>query len=239
MRHAAWMSTCAYYVGLLFLFTMPLRDPGWVSWLPVLLAIQIVGGLTISVGYHRLFCHQAFQAARPWHWLFAFLGIYYWYGSPSQWRPTHTAHHVHSDTPLDPHPSGPRALLTKAYNDVPLDVWCLRRLWRTDPTLHALVDLLYVPIALLMIAVMAWISPTFLTMAYLPALGVAHLVGAIHNTFSHWPNGPRDIWWMELIAPAGGEWLHATHHANPGRVSFRTRWYHIDPGAALIRLIRS
>lgn len=238
MRHAAWMSTIAYYIGLLALVTMPLRE-GWVAWLPVILLIQVVGGLTISVGYHRLFCHQAFKAARPWHWLFAGLGLAFWYGSPSQWKVTHTAHHKHSDTALDPHPSGPRALLTKAYKDVPLSVWSLRRLWRTDPVLHQVVDAYYVGLALMLAAAIVWIWPTFFFMAYLPALGVAHLIGAIHNTVSHHGGAPHDIWWMELIAPAGGEWLHGTHHAFPGRRSFRTRWFHIDPGALLIRAIRT
>lgn len=238
MRHAAWMSTIAYYVGLLALVTMPMRD-GWISWLPFILAIQVVGGLTISVGYHRLFCHGAFRAAPAWHGLFAGLGVFFMYGSPLQWVVTHAAHHKHADTPLDPHPRGPRALLTKAYHDVPLELWRARRLLRAHRALHQVVDGHYVELWCLLLVTMTLLSPTFVLMAYLPALGVAHLVGAIHNTVSHHGGAPRDIWWMELLAPAGGEWLHGAHHAKPGRATFRTRWYHIDPGAAVIRAIQS
>lgn len=238
MRHNASMSSAAYYVGLVFLITLPLHE-GWAQWLPVLLAIQIVGGLTISAGYHRLFCHGSYRAAAGWHWLFAGLGVFFMYGSPLQWVVTHAAHHKHSDTALDPHPTGWRSLLTKAYKDVPLQLWRARRLLRGHRRLHQLVDGHYVELWLVLVLGMALISPTFVLMAYLPALGVAHLVGAVHNALSHHNGRARDLWFMELVAPAGGEWLHGRHHQRPGLADMRSRWYHLDPGALLIRAIKT
>lgn len=237
MRHSAWMSTVAYYVGLGFLLTLPLRE-GWLYWLPVIALIQIVGGLTISAGYHRLFCHGAYRTSAGWHRLFAALGVFFMYGSPLQWTVTHAAHHKHSDTPLDPHNKGLKALLSKSYRDVPLELWKARRLLRTERRLHQLVDGWYVALWLGLFLTMLAISPTFVIMAYLPALGVAHLVGGLHNALSHDRVGARDLWFMELIAPAGGEWLHGTHHKKPGRYDLRTRWFHLDPGATVINWIK-
>lgn len=238
MRHRASNSTGAYYVGLIALAALPLTE-GWTAWLPILLGIQILGGLTVSVGYHRLFCHGAFKAHAAWHWAFALLGVFFMYGSPLQWVVTHAAHHRHSDTPLDPHPRGWRALLTKAYYDVPLPLWRARRLLRQQPALHRFVDRNYMGIWWLLVFAMLIASPEFFVRAYLPALGVAHLVGAVHNALSHRGGRPHDFWFMELLLPAGGEWLHGRHHERQGLASFRTRWYHLDPGAALIALIRS
>ncbi len=237
MRHKTWMSSVAYFVGLAALLTLPLHA-GWLAWLPVIVAIQIIGGLTISVGYHRLFCHGAFKTSPLWHKLFAGLGVFFMYGSPLQWVVTHAAHHRHSDTDLDPHNKGARALLSKSYRNVPLELWRARRLLRTEKQTHQLVDGWYVPLWIALFIAMLLISPTFVLMAYLPALGVAHFVGGLHNALSHNKDGARDLWFMELLAPAGGEWLHGTHHKSQGKSDFRTRWYHIDPGATVISWIR-
>lgn len=237
MRHKAWMSTVAYAAGVAGLVALPFQA-NWTAWLPALVAIQIIGGFTLSVGYHRLFCHQAFKTHPFWHKLFAGLGVFFVYGSPIQWTTTHAAHHKHSDTPLDPHKGGWRSLFSKSYRDVPLELWRARRLLRQDRKLHTLVDKHFVELWAGLAALMALVSPAFVLKGYLPALGIAHFIGALHNFISHHKGAPRDLWFMELIAPAGGEWLHGTHHNFPGRRDFKSRWYHIDPGLRLINLIR-
>ena len=71
----------------------------------ILLAIGyfVVGGLSITVGYHRLIAHRSF-ACRPW--LKAALlvtGAATWQGSALEWAGDHVRHHGYTDTPKDPY----------------------------------------------------------------------------------------------------------------------------------------
>ena len=239
MRHSAWMSTAGYYLGLAALVTLPARAEGDLAQgLVAVGAIYLAGSLTISVGYHRLFCHGAFRTSAFWHRAFALLGVAFLYGSPLQWAVTHATHHRQSDTEGDPHPRGWRTLAFKGYRAVPLDRWRARRLLRQD-SVHGIVDRHYVEFYVAGLAVLAAVSPSFLLNAYLPALGMAHLVGGLHNLLSHHAGGPRNLPLMEFLLPASGEWLHGSHHERPGRTSFRSRWWHPDLGAAFIHLIRT
>lgn len=239
MRHSAWMSTAGYYLGLAALVTLPVRAEGALAQsLLAVGAIYLVGSLTISVGYHRLFCHGAFRTSAFWHRAFALLGVAFLYGSPLQWAVTHATHHRRSDTEGDPHPRGWRALAFKGYRAVPLDRWRARRLLRQD-AVHGIVDRHYVEFYVAGLAVLAAVLPSFLLNAYLPALGLAHLVGGLHNLLSHHAGGPRNLPLMEFLLPASGEWLHGSHHERPGRASFRAAGWHPDLGAAFIHLIRT
>ncbi len=239
MRHSAWMSTVGYYAGLAALVTLPMRADGALAQsLLAVGAIYLAGSLTISVGYHRLFCHGAFRTSALWHRTFALLGVAFLYGSPLQWAVTHATHHRHSDTEGDPHHRGWRALAFKGYRAVPLDRWRARRLLRQDPV-HGIVDRHYVEFYATGLAVMAAVWPALLVNVYLPALGLAHLVGGLHNLLSHQAGRPRNLPLMEVLLPASGEWLHGSHHERPGKASFRAAWWHLDLGAAFIRLIRN
>lgn len=239
MRHNTWMSTLGYYLGILALLTLPIRAGDSLSLaLLGIAAVYLAGSLTISVGYHRLFCHGSFRTSVVWRRVFAMLGVAFLYGSPLQWAVTHATHHRRSDTDADPHPRGWRALMFKGYRAVPLDRWRARRLLRQDPV-HGLVDRYYAGFYVAGLSVAILVSPWFVACVYLPAVGLSHLVGGIHHFFSHRDGAPRNLAALEFLVPAGGEWLHKTHHDHPGRADFRTRWWHLDPGALFIRLIRT
>jgi stearoyl-CoA desaturase (delta-9 desaturase) len=80
--------------------------PWLFSWSGLALAVAglyLIGGLGISVGYHRLLTHRSF-ACPPWleHGL-SVLGVCCWQGSPLNWVAMHRMHHQHSDEPKDPH----------------------------------------------------------------------------------------------------------------------------------------
>lgn len=237
LRHKVWMSTAIYYIGLASLIHLPFSGEGWTAYLPAIYLIFICGGITLSVGYHRLFCHNGFKAHKFWHSLFAVSGVVYMYSSPLQWVVTHSTHHKHSDTDKDPHPNALTVLFSKAYRDVPLDTWRCRKLLRRG-NLHRLVDNYYVGIYAVLIGTATLISTDFILYAYLPAIGAAHLVAGIHNLVSHWGKKPRDLPLMEYIIPLGGEWLHGVHHEKPGRVDFRTKPWHFDIGYMVISFIR-
>jgi stearoyl-CoA desaturase (delta-9 desaturase) len=65
--------------------------------------IYLFNGLGITVGYHRLFSHRAFQA----HWMVqaitAFAGAGAFEGSVKWWGRNHRIHHRYIDTDMDPY----------------------------------------------------------------------------------------------------------------------------------------
>jgi stearoyl-CoA desaturase (delta-9 desaturase) len=234
-RHSAWMSNVAYYIGMVVFVYTCLYSP---SYLWAVFSLYLVASITISVGYHRLFCHGAFETSSFWHTFFALAGVLFMYSSPLQWAVTHATHHRHSDTDLDPHekPLQLISLFRKGYRNVPLRTILARRLLRER--LHLLVDRYYVVVWFLLAGAILAISPTFFLFAYLPALGLGHLVGAFHNTLSHIGNKANDWWFMEFILPAAGEWHHGYHHKHWRAWNFASKPYHFDMGAWVVRAIR-
>jgi stearoyl-CoA desaturase (delta-9 desaturase) len=75
------------------------------SWVDVVLFVTfyLLGGLGITVGYHRLFSHRSFETT-PWlRGTFAVLGSLTIQGPVTQWVTDHRKHHAFSDVEGDPH----------------------------------------------------------------------------------------------------------------------------------------
>ncbi len=77
----------------------------WVSWTDlVLLTVgYVLTGVGITVGYHRLFTHRAFQTKQWMRWTFAILGSMAVEGPVLVWVADHRKHHQFSDVEGDPH----------------------------------------------------------------------------------------------------------------------------------------
>jgi stearoyl-CoA desaturase (delta-9 desaturase) len=74
-------------------------------WIPVGLMVlfMIVIGHGVTVGFHRLFAHRTFIAARPLKVVLAVLGSLSFQGSLIGWVADHRRHHRFTDRPGDPH----------------------------------------------------------------------------------------------------------------------------------------
>ena len=66
-------------------------------------ALYVVTGLGITVGYHRLLAHRAFQAPRWLRRAFALAGCIAMQGGPRRWVADHREHHAVTDQHGDPH----------------------------------------------------------------------------------------------------------------------------------------
>src|SRR5947209_3749034 len=65
--------------------------------LAIMLALYLVTGLGVTVGFHRLLTHRAFQT-HPWlEHTFAVLGSLSVEGSVLDWVADHRKHHAHTD----------------------------------------------------------------------------------------------------------------------------------------------
>ena len=71
--------------------------------LVILAAMYLPTAFGITIGYHRLFTHRAFEA-KPWvRHSFAVLGSMAVQGSVIDWVADHRKHHAFTDTDGDPH----------------------------------------------------------------------------------------------------------------------------------------
>jgi stearoyl-CoA desaturase (delta-9 desaturase) len=82
-----------------------LASLAWFSWsnLAVMLALYVMTGLGVTVGYHRLLAHRSFHVPLSLEYTLATLGTIALQGSPGTWVSDHRQHHFHSDHSHDPH----------------------------------------------------------------------------------------------------------------------------------------
>jgi stearoyl-CoA desaturase (delta-9 desaturase) len=66
-------------------------------------AMYLLGGLSITSGYHRLFAHRTYRASAPVRWFFLAFGASTFQNSALSWSADHRAHHADTDGPGDPH----------------------------------------------------------------------------------------------------------------------------------------
>ena len=69
----------------------------------LLLGMYALTAVGITVGYHRLFTHRAFETNRVVQFVLAVLGSMAVEGPLLKWVAVHRRHHQHSDTHEDPH----------------------------------------------------------------------------------------------------------------------------------------
>jgi stearoyl-CoA desaturase (delta-9 desaturase) len=71
--------------------------------LGIMAGLYVITALGITLGYHRMFTHRAFEASRPFRTIVAVLGSMAVEGSVITWVADHRKHHVFTDIEGDPH----------------------------------------------------------------------------------------------------------------------------------------
>ena len=76
-----------------------------INWMGVglILAMYLITGFGITIGFHRLFTHRAFETPRWVRLTLAVIGSMCVQGPLIWWVAVHRQHHHHSDTEEDPH----------------------------------------------------------------------------------------------------------------------------------------
>jgi stearoyl-CoA desaturase (delta-9 desaturase) len=90
---------------LAFLVAVVLLWNSVVGWHDLLLlgVLYVLTGLGITVGFHRMLTHRAFQTSKTVERIFAVLGSLAVQGPVIQWVSDHRKHHAHTDEEGDPH----------------------------------------------------------------------------------------------------------------------------------------
>src|SRR4029079_15803419 len=81
------------------------RGPASVGWAEVfaMLGMYALAGFGVTIGFHRLITHKAFETYRPVRLFLAICGSIAAQGAVIRWTATHRKHHQTSDQDEDPH----------------------------------------------------------------------------------------------------------------------------------------
>jgi stearoyl-CoA desaturase (delta-9 desaturase) len=71
--------------------------------LSIMVFMYCLTGLGITIGYHRMLTHKAFQASKPVEYAWAIFGSMAVQGPAIAWVADHRKHHAHTDEEGDPH----------------------------------------------------------------------------------------------------------------------------------------
>jgi stearoyl-CoA desaturase (delta-9 desaturase) len=224
-----------------------------------------VSGLAGTVGFHRLLAHRAFQVRPSVKVLLAVFGSMAGQGPPIYWVALHRQHHSFSDRPGDPHSphlfgDGFRDQFRGLWHahigwmfdhELPdsaryaPDLLRDRALSKVNSLYH-----LWLVIGLAIPTVIDGAVTGTLRGAFLGFLwgGLArlflgeHLIWSINSLCHFYGTRPFKVSdhsannvWLSFIT--FGEALHNNHHAFPSSAAFGLRWWQLDPGKWLIRLL--
>jgi stearoyl-CoA desaturase (Delta-9 desaturase) len=226
--------------------------------------MYLLTGLGITVGFHRLLTHRAFQTY-PWlERTFAVLGSLAVQGSVMDWVADHRKHHAHTDQEGDPHSphvghsSGLRGLIYahmgwlldtqgqadwKRYAPDLYEDPAMRRIGRSFPQL-ALASLLVPTLAgFALHGFTAGGALRGLVWGGLVRIFVVHHITWSVNSVCHFFGGRRfdledqstNVGWLSVLSL--GESWHHNHHAFPRSAYHGLRWYEVDPSGAVITLM--
>jgi stearoyl-CoA desaturase (delta-9 desaturase) len=262
--HAAAM-TILPLLGTIAAVVLAARDGIHAFEIGALVTTYLTTFLGLTVGFHRLASHGAFEAPGWVRAVLFGLGSMAAQGSVAYWVTNHRRHHDLADRPGDlhsPHVDGNR------------EIGGLRGLWHAhtgwifdheltnvirygkdllrDP-LIARLNRLYYPLVLAGLAapaLVSWLS----TGRASGALGgllwggfvrlfctyhAAASINSLAHSFGSRPNGTRDqsrnSFWLAI--PTLGEGWHNNHHAFPTAAHFGFTWWQIDISGLFIRLL--
>jgi fatty-acid desaturase len=187
----------------------------------------------ISIGYHRYFTHNSFKTNKFVEIVFLIFGLICGGRSALTWCAVHRYHHSTSDTDKDPHSPVYKGKLKVIFSQWSLDyipkkyVVTLIKNSRLR-FFHKYGIYLYSAFGLLILTlgfdafIIFFISPLILSW-----IGFGLL-----NYFAHKDGKPKDVPWMNLLAP--GEGWHKHHHDYPHSYKLN-KW---DPAGLIINFLK-
>ena len=240
--------TLLYVVSIHLLALIGLVLFPWPGWriLLVWFAVTWLGGVGITICYHRSIAHKALKLHRVIRHLFIFFAMFGGSGAPASWTANHRQHHSRVETPEDI--SSPwiggfwwahLRWLWQA-GEVPLSRWC--------PDLNEPEYRFWTRVQVVVMILSLFGGLPFGAAAFF-WLGPIRLVYALHgqcfvNSVAHMRSGRKDgedssqnLVWLGFMQFFQGESWHANHHAKPYAAKFGWRAVQIDFGWYLIVLL--
>lgn len=263
MKHYSMRSPRVIWKNLLFfIFTSAVTIAGIVGLLrgasvstfgwALFTAHVVATGMSITVGYHRLFAHRTFEAHPVVEALALFFGAAAFEQSAMDWASQHREHHKHVDTDLDPYN------IREGFFYAHIG-WLI--FWKHKIDHGNIKDLAKNPLVVMQdrhyvawAVVSGFVVPTLFGAAFGHAweafwlASCARIVLVHHATFCinsvcHlWGKATYDIhasakdhWFVAFLT--NGEGYHNFHHRFSGDYRNGVRWYQWDPSKWLIALL--
>ena len=239
------------------------RLVGWTD-IAIMVGIYLATAFGITIGFHRLLTHRAFETYRPLKYLFAVLGSMAVQGPVIGWVADHRKHHAHTDEEGDPHSphvgegSGLRGLY-HAHVGWLFEDHGSAEARRYAPDLLEDPGMRFVSRHFLLWVALSLVLPFALGYAIggtLEAAALAFFWGGLvriffvhHVTWSinsicHFFGERRfatddqstNVFWLAI--PSLGEAWHHNHHAFPRAAVQGMRWWEIDISGLTIRAMK-
>jgi stearoyl-CoA desaturase (Delta-9 desaturase) len=222
-------------------------------------------GLGVTIGYHRLFTHRSFDAARPVRAGLAVAGSMSLQGSVISWVATHRRHHAYADKEGDPH--SPH-LETAGVGAVFKGLWHAHLGWLFSPEKTSAqrwapdllkdrdltrIDKAFPPLAIASLALPA-VAGLLLTGTFTGALRMFlwaglvrifllhHVTWSVNSICHFYGKRPFDTtdestnnWMLSLIS--FGESWHNNHHAFPTSAVHGLGRWQIDVSGIAIKML--
>jgi stearoyl-CoA desaturase (delta-9 desaturase) len=241
-------------VNVIFLSAMPILGvigaTWWVAteqfnWATIIFTFIYLNlaGISITAGYHRLFSHRSYDAAKPVEWTFIALGSACFEGSVVDWSTDHRVHHRYQDKAQDPY------AIYKGFWFAHIG-WLYTKNWRADGS--AVPDLWKNPVIrsqhhyfVLWSVAMGFIVPMLVCSLWSDFWGGLLVGGFLRvglnqqftfliNSLCHFAGTKpfsdkitaRDNWLTAIFTY--GEGYHNFHHAFPGDYRNGIRWFDMD-----------
>jgi fatty-acid desaturase len=212
----------------------------WVVSLTIYFVLFTLGG---TVAYHRLLSHRSFKCRPIFEKIFTLLGTIGGNGSSITWVAIHREHHKFSDTEQDPH------RLSKGFFKVQFLSMLETPSFRYVPDLlkskfHIFLHKYYWFINLCYGGALMILDSNAILYAYfVPAIIVWH-AGSFINTLNHrygfrtYETKDNSVNNIILGYLASGEGWHNNHHARPIDPKFGKKWWQLDLGYYVIKVIK-
>ncbi len=223
---------------------------GHFSWAAVALFLVtfIIGGLSITAGYHRLFAHRSYTAHPVYEWAVLIGSMMAFQWTALSWAHDHRIHHKHVDTDKDPY-------------SIKKGFWYAHILWMLDYKREfeerRVTDLMknprvmfqhnyYLPLAIVTNAAVFGIGCLFMHPIAALFAGVVARIFALHhctwfiNSLAHTIGSKTYAKELSAVDNAilafltFGEGYHNYHHAFEADYRNGIRWYHFDPTKWLV-----
>lgn len=209
-----------------------------------------LGPIGLGVGYHRMLAHRSFEAPKVTRMILILLGSLSGQGKPIEFCLVHRHHHRLSDKETDVQ-SPNRGLIKSVFawkffssDKFKLSVRDYKELSR-DKFLKW-IDRNYYVVYWSILSFVALINfEIFAFGLVFPSLIIFYEISVVDFLCHKRRLGYRNYdihdqsvnnWWLSL--PTFGLSLHNNHHAHPSSISYSTRWFEIDLGGLIAKMLR-
>lgn len=214
------------------------------QWLIAIFVYFLTGCLGMTMTYHRLLSHQSWKAPSWFKYIGTLCATIGLTGSAISWVAIHRKHHRFADKPNDPHSPHHKSFIFCQWLSMfeKVELKYITELARNKFLIYQHKYYFFISLAYATVlyaidpfaVVYAWLAPAcILWNAGSSIVTISHLFGTKdHDTRDHSKNN----WLLGLLV--WGEGWHNNHHNSPSSPFYGEKWWQIDIGGYLIKLLQ-